>query len=303
MDAPLHHVPTPADLGTSITNMTVDNVALTASAEARELLLERPLRLSRPGWKPDRPLTSSQTASSSSSSPAPSSPSFVALLSDEGVSLILAFVIPELSSMYAVAAVDRRFHSVAGSSAAFSGATIVLSHRLLEKHSEALLRRGCKSWGSAKEVRFAPGYGRRVVQDCLQRALPTLHCSVNALGPLMMFIMWADIVPDQVIDLNLFEPRYRWFCRRLLEQPVEQPKQFGFVTHGFLKSARCGARGYLCDVRRIRPVNGGSGDYTCRLIVGPPCQVVEAWTEKVPGEPEAAELQVGYLELAEHYCN
>jgi len=220
----------------------------------------------------------------------------LAWLNDEGLWTVLGFLIPVLAELPAVAAADRRLGKAVCTPGSWNGSTVCVARAAVEKYGAQVARLGALCWGPADEVRLAACPSRPPLHTHLQQVWPGLKISVGAEGPTMLFIMWADIVHGKVIELSCFEPRYRWMCRRLLDPSTPlSARTIGFVTHGFLTRARTGACGYLCEVLGV--TGQRSGDFSCRLRIGPFFKVAEAWTEEVPSSPEAAQLHVGYLDL------
>lgn len=214
-------------------------------------------------------------------------------LPDECLESVLGFVLPALWELPAVVGAARRLREAAAAPGVWRGAVVALPRAALEQFAPQAVALAARCLSCASEVRLPAGAGRTALQAQLSEVCPRLPMSVAAEGPVMLFIMWADIVIGQVIELRLFEPRYRWMCERLLTSSVGC--RIGFVTHGFLMHARTGACGYLCDVLAI--ARQRSGDFTCRVRIGSFCKVAEAWAEEVPESQEAAPLYTAYLDV------
>merc|ERR1712014_192574 len=86
-------------------------------------------------------------------------------------------------------------------------------------------------------------------------------------------------------SLHLFEPRYRWMCRKMLTgAEAGEPLLFGWVTsHG---------RGSLCQVERMQETHSG---YDVQFISVATFNIGEAWEEAVPHQRRAPKLLHGYV--------
>jgi len=208
----------------------------------------------------------------------------------------LSFV-ASLPCVAAVAATCRRCRAAGRAPTAWEAASLEVDHRALStpEGADRLAAFGAQHWGLAREVCLPACRLRRSVEQRLQEAWPQLRLTVAGDGPHLLFAMAAeDFRVGASTQLHFFEPRYRWMCRRLCVPGEQRPRLFGWVTSG----RPCpGARGSLCEVRRMDEDPGGTFDVAIRSIAT--FELLEVWTETTQGIPRAAPLSVGYVRRLE----
>lgn len=222
---------------------------------------------------------------------APSSIDILGKLGDAEIERVFSFVCADFTSLAAVAPVDRRFSQTVHKSGSWEDSLIRVPRACLDKDQLRirLMALAAANWNLAREVRLPAHVMRSSVKEIIHTVWPNLDITVDAAGPYPLFCMDSSILQvGRRSGLHLFEPRYAWMCKRLLDahKAGETDLQFGWVTSP--------ARGSLCQAIRLQQTPNG---YNVEFICVAKFTIVEQWEEAVPRSRRVPKLLHGYLRL------
>jgi len=216
-------------------------------------------------------------------------------LGDVEIERVLSFICVDFAMLAVVTPVDQRLAQISRNSGCWEGASIRVPRLFLEKRHEAvlesLIRLARSSWKLSREVCLPAHCLRNRVKAKIQNAWPALKMTVDGVGPLPFFCMYAEMLQiGEMSGLHLFEPRYRWMCRKLIAAgDANKSVHFGWVSECEL--------GSLCRVSSIEVLPGGT--YNIQFVCQGNFEVLDAWEEPVPRMVRAPKLMHGYVEIYE----